>query len=194
MIKAEYIKPLIDRIEYLLQEKGQVIVAIDGQAASGKTTVAAYLETYFGGNVIHMDDFFLPFSMRTEERMEQPAGNIHFERLTEQVCEPLKEGSGFPYIPFDCSTGGFKESIHMEPKPVTIFEGAYCMYPGRIPYDISVFFKCREDVQYERVLKRNGPEKLEAFRNRFIPMENKYFEAFQIPKSAELFFDTSELF
>lgn len=194
MIKAEYIKPLIEKIEYLLQKKGQVIVAIDGQAASGKTTAAEYLGKYFEGNVIHMDDFFLPFSLRTEERMEQPAGNIHFERLMEQVGNPLKDGRKFEYMPYDCSTGGFKESILMEPKPVTIFEGAYCMYPGRIPYDISAFFKCREDVQYQRVLKRNGPEKLEAFRTRFIPMENKYFAAFQIPESAELLFDTSDLF
>lgn len=194
MIKAEYIKPLIDKIEYLLQKKGQVIVAIDGQAASGKTTAAEYLGKYFEGNVIHMDDFFLPFSLRTEERMEQPAGNIHFERLIEQVCEPLKAGCKFEYIPFDCSTGGFKESISMEPKQVTIFEGAYCTYPGKISYDIGVFFKCSEAVQYQRVLKRNGPEKLETFKSRFIPMENKYFAAFQVPESAELLFDTSDLF
>ncbi len=193
-MKLEYLSPLISKIETMLQEKKQIVVAIDGYAASGKTTAAKYLSEYYDGNVVHMDDFFLPFELRTAERMAEPGGNIHFERLTEQICLPLSEGKAFAYAAFDCSTGTYKESILKEPKAVTIFEGAYCMYPGRIPYDVSAFFWCREEVQYERVLKRNGPEKLEAFQNRFIPMEHKYFAAFQIPESAEFSFDTSELF
>ncbi|MBQ8596306.1 MAG: uridine kinase [Lachnospiraceae bacterium] len=193
-MKTDYLQPLIERIEYILQSKDRVIVAIDGCAASGKTTASKYLGDYFDGNVIHMDDFFLPFSMRTEERMALPAGNIHYERLTEEICKPLSEGREFTYTAYDCSTGGYKESRQMQPKKVTIFEGAYCMYPGKIPYDVSVFFKSREAVQYERVLKRNGPEKLEAFKNRFIPMENKYIQTFQIAETAEFFFDTSDFF
>lgn len=193
-MKIEYLTSLIERIESVMKEKPRVIVAIDGCAASGKTTAAEYLGKYFDGNVIHMDDFFLPFPMRTQRRMEQPAGNIHYERLAEQVCRPLLEGREFSYTAYDCGTGGYKESRLMQSKAVTIFEGAYCMYPGRIPYDVSAFFKSSQEVQYRRVLKRNGPEKLEAFQSRFIPMENKYFEAFHISESAEFFLDTSELF
>ena len=193
-MKLKYLNPLMNQIETILQEKGKVIVAIDGYAASGKTTAAKSLSEYYQGNVVHMDDFFLPFELRTEERMAEPGGNIHFERLLEQICVPLKEGKAFQYVPFDCGTGTYKEGVVVEPKAVTIFEGAYCMYPGRFPYDVSAFFWCRDEVQYGRVLKRNGPEKLKVFQNRFIPMEHKYFNAFQIPESAEFSFDTSELF
>lgn len=193
-MKLEYLNPLMNKIECMLQTKQQVIVVLDGFAASGKTTASEYLSEYFGAEVVHMDDFFLPFDLRTKERMAQPAGNIHFERLTEQICEPLSRGEAYAYTAFDCRTGTYKESRIKEPGAVTIFEGAYSMYPGRIPYDISAFFRCREEVQYERVLRRNGPEKLEAFKNRFIPMEHKYFAAFQIPESAEFSFDTSDLF
>ena len=47
------------RIEMLLAEQEHVFVAIDGPCASGKTTLARNLNERFGGNVLHMDDFFL---------------------------------------------------------------------------------------------------------------------------------------
>ena len=49
----------IARIETLLAERDCVFVAIDGPCTSGKTTFAAMLNRRFGGNVLHMDDFFL---------------------------------------------------------------------------------------------------------------------------------------
>ena len=47
------------RIEMLLAEQEHVFVAIDGPCASSKTTLARNLNERFGGNVLHMDDFFL---------------------------------------------------------------------------------------------------------------------------------------
>ena len=51
---------LKDNIWTLLQEKGgRAVIAIDGMAASGKSTLAARLAEELDGCVIHMDDFFL---------------------------------------------------------------------------------------------------------------------------------------
>lgn len=189
-----YLEPLKKQIENLLNEKGSIIVAIDGCAASGKTTAAGYLAEYFHGNVIHMDDFFLPFDMRTQERFRQPGGNIHSERFLEEVWKPLQAGVEFSYRRFDCSIGDYGESISIKPNPVTIIEGAYSMRPNFIDYDIGVFFESKQEIQYKRILKRNGPEKLEAFQTRFIPMENKYFEVFSVKNHADLLVDTSVVF
>ena len=49
----------VRRIETLLAEQEHVFIAIDGPCASGKTTLARNLNERFGGNVLHMDDFFL---------------------------------------------------------------------------------------------------------------------------------------
>ncbi len=50
---------LKDNIWTLLQEKGgRAVIAIDGMAASGKSTLAARLAEELDGCVIHMDDFF----------------------------------------------------------------------------------------------------------------------------------------
>ncbi len=190
----KYLEPIRKQIEELLKTNKSIIVAIDGCAASGKTTAATYLAEYFHGNVIHMDDFFLPFDMRTQERLNQPGGNIHSERFLEEVWKPLRAGREISYRRFDCALGDFGDNINIKPKAVTIIEGAYSMRPDFISYDLGVFFESKQNVQYDRILKRNGSEKLEAFRNRFIPMENKYFEAFSIKNQADLLVDTSFVF
>ena len=59
---------LIDR----MQSQKPYILAIDGRCASGKTTLANELSQSLSCNVVHMDDFYLPFALRTPERMAQP--------------------------------------------------------------------------------------------------------------------------
>ena len=196
-MKLDYLKPLeeeIDRRLDKLPEKGRLVIAIDGHAASGKTTAGDYLAEHYGGNVIHMDDFFLPLAMRSTERMATPGENIHWERFMEEVWKPLSEGKDFEYRRFDCQRGDYGVYRHFSPAVVNIIEGAYSMRPGYIKYDIGVFFESSSDIQLDRVLRRSGPEKLEEFRNRFIPMENRYIELYDIKGQAEFSFDTSAFF
>lgn len=65
---------ILREIEELIQEKKHLLIAIDGRCASGKTTLAAYLQKAFRCNVIHMDHFFLRPEQRTSERMNQLGG------------------------------------------------------------------------------------------------------------------------
>lgn len=66
---------VIAHIEALLAERDHVLVAIDGPCASGKTMLAATVNKRFGGNVLHMDDFFfyVPSSARRNDS-RNPAG------------------------------------------------------------------------------------------------------------------------
>ena len=82
----------IARIETLLAERDCVFVAIDGPCTSGKTTFAAMLNRRFGGNVLHMDDFFLRPEQRTPERFAEPGGNVDRERFETEVLAPLAAG------------------------------------------------------------------------------------------------------
>ncbi|MEK3909347.1 P-loop NTPase fold protein [Oceanobacillus sp. FSL W7-1309] len=54
-------------------------IAIDGRCGSGKTSLAEMLKQEFDMNVFHMDDFFLPFEMKTKERLSESGGNVHYE-------------------------------------------------------------------------------------------------------------------
>ena len=51
--------------------KSPFLLAIDGRCAAGKTTLTTELAEQWDCNVIHMDDFYLPFRDRTPERMEK---------------------------------------------------------------------------------------------------------------------------
>ena len=64
----------IAHIEALLAERDHVFVAIDGPCASGKTTLAATVNKRFGGNVLHMDDFFYVPSSARRNDSRSPAG------------------------------------------------------------------------------------------------------------------------
>ena len=65
-------------------------VAIDGGSASGKTTLANRLGQELGCPVVHMDDFFLPPMLRSDDRLNQPGGNVHYERFAAEVLPGLK--------------------------------------------------------------------------------------------------------
>lgn len=81
-----------DLINYLSKSttsKSPYIIAIDGKAGSGKTTLARQIQIDIGGVIIHMDDFFLPKVLQNEKRLMELGGNIHHERFKDEVIDRL---------------------------------------------------------------------------------------------------------
>ena len=177
---------LMQAIELLLTEDRQVVMAIDGPCASGKTTLGAKLQERFDCNLFHMDDFFLRPEQRTEARFLEPGGNVDYERFREEVLEPLKRGEPFSYRPFDCKTFTLAQPVAVEPKKLTIIEGSYSHHPYfDNPYDLKVFLEVSPELQRQRILMR--PAFLhQRFFEAWIPMENGYFEAFSVKEQADL--------
>ena len=178
---------MIEKIENLLKNKENVIIAIDGRCASGKTTISEKLKEKFDCNVIHMDDFFLQPWQRTEKRLSIPGENIDHERFLEEVLIPLFEKKNFLYRPFDCRTQDFSKSVKVDVNKITVIEGSYsCHEKLRGYYDICVFTDVEEEEQLRRIEKRNGKEALEIFKNKWIPLEEKYFKTFDIKGKSEI--------
>lgn len=170
-----------------LQKDGIKIIAIDGRAASGKTTLAENLSKILTADVIHMDDFFLPPALRTEDRLSEPGGNIHYERFTEEILPFLRKEPPFSYRIFDCSQIDYNGSQTISSVPFRIVEGAYSCHPLFGAYaDLKIFSDISPAEQLQRIRKRNGSEMAEIFRNRWIPMEENYYTHFQIKEKAAL--------
>lgn len=170
------------------------LLAIDGMCGSGKTSLAKELSEIYDCNVFHMDDFYLPFDMRTKERLEQPGGNVHYERFNKEVLAPILSKDPVTYVPYECSTGNFGEPTIIDPRNINIIEGSYSLHPSlNQVYDCKVFLTIREQVQIQRIGKRSGEEKLEQFLNKWIPLENKYFAESNIQRISDLVMDTSNL-
>ena len=163
-------------IQQLLSEKETVLVAIDGNCTSGKTTLASQLAANYDCNVFHMDDFFLRPEQRTPERFAEVGGNVDYERFREEVLLPLKSGKAFSYRPFDCSTFTLAAPIAVTPKKLNIIEGTYSHHPYfSNPYDLLILLTVDEETQRRRILER--PAFLhKRFFEEWIPMENLYFQ------------------
>lgn len=183
--------PIFDKVEEVIKKDKPCIVAIDGMCGSGKTYLAKLLAKTYESNVFHMDDFFLPIEMRTEERLAQAGGNVHYERFKEEVLDTILENRTVIYRPYLCGRWEFGEERKLRPKKLNIIEGSYSMHPYlSYAYDLKIFLEIDINVQLERISHREGIEKLQDFVNKWIPLENKYFEELQIRKQCDIILDT----
>ena len=181
-----------DRLDLLLDlinklPPGNHTIAIDGRCAAGKSTLAAYLAEQLAAGVVHMDDFYLPLEMRTDKRLAEPGGNVYRERFLEEVIPHLNKGKAFSYQKFDCSIMALGDWQEVSGGRFTIVEGAYSCLPALGEYmSLRIFMDVESQVQLERIRKRNGEERAEVFRQKWIPMEEAYFEAYAIKDRADV--------
>ena len=154
------------------------VIAIDGRAASGKSTAAEALTKILGASVIQMDDFFLPPSLRTPKRLAESGGNLHYERFCEEVLPYLHRSEPFSYGVFDCSRMAMNGARTVEASPIRIVEGSYAHHPAFGDYaHLRVFCTVDAKEQMARILARNGACLAARFEKEWIPMEEHYFTA-----------------
>ncbi|WP_105619708.1 uridine kinase family protein [Vallitalea okinawensis] len=184
VVSEKYMRILaaIIRIHSKLKMNEKVVVGIDGPCGSGKTTLAQVLSEFFDGVVIQMDDFFLPPSLRSKERLSQPGGNIHYERFYQEVAlKVIKNVDSFKYRVFSCKIMNYKNEIAVNTNKVLIVEGSYSLHPLYDSiYDVKLFCNVESDNQKERIIRRDGLEMYKNFEKKWIPMEDKYFNEFRI--------------
>lgn len=166
-----------------LREDGEkpLLIAIDGNCAAGKSTLASRLQNDLGGNIFHMDDYFLQKYQRTGERLSEIGGNVDYERFKKEVIEPLKKGEAVKV--YSCIHPDFILEYRktLEYKKLNIIEGSYSCHPYfGFPYKIQIFVGADYELQIERIRRRNGEVMLQRFINEWIPKENDYFRKMQI--------------
>ena len=152
-------------------------VAIDGRAASGKTTAAEILADLFDATLIHMDDYFLPAERRTPERLAQPGGNVDLERFTEEITASLLSDT-VTHARFDCATQTLLPPVTEERKNILIVEGVYALHPElRDLYDVKLLLDTDPETQRLRICERNGEKLWNRYESEWIPLEEAYFAA-----------------
>lgn len=181
------IDTIILQIKKIVEQSDKCIVAIDGKAAAGKSTLANVLKDKLNASIIHMDDFFLPIELRTEKRYSTAGGNIHYERFNIEVATNLKSNNSFKYQAFNCKKMKLDSWYNVENKEIVIVEGAYSIHPKiNINYNLKIFLDIDKEQQQIRILNRNGKEMLEQFVNKWIPLEEAYFKQYRISNSCDI--------
>lgn len=190
VIRTEYARalPLFAAIDRGLARGKEMIVALDGRAGSGKTTLAALLEQVYGEcSVFHLDDFFLRPAQRTAARLATPGENVDHERFLAEVLLPLLERREVMLRRFDCATFSLGAPERVPYRPLTVIEGSYSLHPSLRPaYTLTAFLDISGETQAARIRARNTPEAAERFFTRWIPLEEQYFRAFDIPHCCDL--------
>ena len=169
------------------------LLAVDGRCGSGKSTLAKHIAEVFECPVFHLDDFFLPPALRTAERLSQPGENVHHERFLKEILQPFLAGRTVRFCPFDCSTCTPGDAVEVFPAPFAVAEGSYALHPAlRGYYTASVFVTCAPEMQKKRIAARSGEDALRVFEAKWIPLEEAYFAAYDIPTLSNLVLDTSK--
>ena len=85
------------------------LVAVDGPAGSGKTTLAAEVGSLAGAPVLHLDDLYPGWD-----------GLPEVDPVVLGVLEPLAAGRRGRYRRYDWYAGAYAEAHDVEPAPIMV--------------------------------------------------------------------------
>ena len=136
----------------------------------------------FQGEVVHTDDFVIPHTLKTPERLAIPGGNSDAERLAKEVVIPFKYGMPVKYRRYSCMKDALLPEQLLPDSRLLILEGSYCNLPAIQKYaDVRLFLDAPWETREARLLKRESAASMQQFYDRWIPLENAYFEAYHLP-------------
>lgn len=128
------------------------IVAIDGPAGSGKTTLASRIaSTWADENVvtIHMDDLYDGWENALSERLTRT--------LVQSIALPASMGKSFSYRKYDWIQKRFEKTIECEVPDLLILEGVGSGQKGVRQYlDQLIWTETDSETGLQRVLRRDG--------------------------------------
>ncbi|GHH64395.1 hypothetical protein GCM10017673_07000 [Streptosporangium violaceochromogenes] len=158
------------------------VVAVDGPGGSGKTTFADRLAGALGAQVVHSDDFPVPWD-------EPPAA--WFGQLERQVLGPLAAGRPGRYRRYDWVGGAYTGWVDVPVAPALIVEGVGAAR-RTAPVAFTVWVEATAEVRLTRVLARDGAALAPQWR-RWMRAEREWFAADGTRDRADLLLDGAAL-
>ena len=166
----------IKMIDYpnLLQEinsiknDSTILIAIDGVAGSGKTTLALKLaHDLSGSSVVDMDDLY--------DGWNSPLSQKLTARVIAQLLEPLSKQLPVSYQMFDWKLNRFTEFKTIPKSNYLILEGVGAAQREFRPYiNKIIWVDCDPDLGFQRVIDRDGKQ-VEQEMIKFLIDQNNHF-------------------
>ncbi|WP_163554632.1 uridine kinase family protein, partial [Candidatus Frankia alpina] len=183
---------LAERIIRAAAARPRVLVGIDGPGAAGKSTLAGQLAAAIpSAHVVHVDDFYLPSSRRTERR-GAIGPLVDLPRLADQVAIPGGAGAALRYQRYDWIKDDLAEWIQVPAGASLIVEGVYCLERKlRACYTFTVFCQAEPALRLARGLQRDGEGSRDQWVNEWMPAENEYMALQRPDHFAQMVVDSS---
>ncbi|HEX8079673.1 MAG TPA: hypothetical protein VF557_05650 [Jatrophihabitans sp.] len=151
------------------------VVAVDGGAAAGKSSLAAALAEELRGSAV----------LSTDAMLDGWAGQFSFwPRLRQDVLEPLAAGRPGSYRRYDWHAMRFAETVPVPVPRVLLVEGvsAITACAGRL--SVAIFLDVAREERERRWIERDGP--LRAPWRDWLDNEDRFFSEHPPPTGAVL--------
>jgi len=178
---------IVQQILSLESSYSTTLVAIDGKGGAGKSTLANILASQLETtgrrvDIVHFDDFYLPSSLRMKgEGAEKPiGGDFDWERLRDQVLEPLRDGRKARFERYDWCKDVLTEAQHILPGAIVIVEGVFSSRDElAAKYDFRIWVDCPRQLRLKRGIERDGESYRDRWEQDWMPSEDRYVENHQ---------------
>jgi uridine kinase len=151
------------------------LVAVDGPAGSGKTTLAAGVAALTGAQVVHMDDLM--------DGWDGMAGTG--EQLV-SIVAPLTSGASGRYRHYNWLEGRFDRTVDVPPAPWLVVEGVGAGNPVIAAHvTVLVWVEADDDLRLARGLARDGLAMEDHWRQ-WMRAEPGFFAAQRTAERADL--------
>ena len=175
---------LAARLRALHATRRTLLVAIDGAGGSGKSRLADDLRTrltasHVPTSIVEVDDFFLPSRRRPRgPASEKPiGGDFDWQRLRQEVLEPLRRGQAARYSRYDWAADEMAGMSEVSPHGVVFVEGVYSSRRELASlYDLRIWVECPRELRLSRGLARDGETARKLWEEDWMPSEDRYLE------------------
>ena len=197
--------------ELLAKKRRQpAIIGINGVDCSGKSVFAANFHDWLNRHgehavLVHLDDFHNPCAIRHQGDNPVEAYYHHafdLERLTRLVLEPLRRDGQLTVeldvLNLDTDCYDIHRYYEIRHESVVLLEGVLLFRPPLLDFfDIRVFLH----IGFEEVLKRaelrDGPRFgsgiLTQYREKYIPVQQRYIHEYAPANLADLLIDNTDV-
>lgn len=150
---------LLQCIATVAKQKSMLLVAIDGYAGAGKSTLATWLaERLESAQIISLDDFYRPLTAQQWQNLQGEKavqGYFKVQQFMQKVLLPLQNNSPVSWRPIDWLSSNPLPEKTAEPYGVIIIEGVFACHQALLEHvHLSLMVDTGQLQRQQRVLAR----------------------------------------
>ena len=179
------VKPILAEISKISSLNARpILIAIDGPAGSGKTSLANQLASNLkSATTIHMDDLY--------NGWEDALTATLTRHLEEWVLDPLTQHQSVKYQKFDWINSEYGPTVEVSDVELLILEGVGAAQARiRQQADLTIWIEVGAQVGLARVLNRDGAQIL-PYMLKWQERESAHFIKDQTKENCQIFIDGS---